>query len=302
MKIHNIKQVTESFLDNLIPGEEATLSTYQAYRRDMDLFRGFLQKNEKITDICKVDASAIYDFKKYLYNEKNYMRSTVDRKMFCLKSFFQYADVCNYIDENPMNKIKYKKQQRRMITNYLTEEELDIICDTPHKMYIYGYEMRQALIYTLRYIGARRETIIKLNWNDVRFYNSTITLTIGKQVKPEQLTIVMHKRLVETLMTYYRRARPRYGDPIFISATGNRLSNTGYTKIIQEIVQASGLKKDFAITGHIFRHSLITILVQKGYTIADIQRITGQKDPRTLYEYYFKTNDKRMEEAITSLN
>ncbi|MFA6942034.1 MAG: tyrosine-type recombinase/integrase, partial [Clostridiaceae bacterium] len=298
---NNMKNVINAFLDNLIPGEEATLSTYVAYREDLILFANFLKDYEKITDIRKISTAMIYDFRKYLYEKKGFLKSTVDRKIFCLRSFFKYLVDYDYLNKNPMNKFKHNKKARSPITDFLTENELDIICNTPRKMNIIGYEKEQALIYALRYTGGRRGTIRSLNWDDIHFFDSKITITIGKQVRPEKHPIPMHKRLRDALLVYYKRIKPNDNDPVFTSKTGNRISNTEYTKTLRKIIDASGVKKEFTITGHSFRSAFITLLVQKGWTLADIQALTFHKDAKTLYEYYFKTNQERMKASIAAL-
>jgi len=103
----------------------------------------------------------------------------------------------------------------------------------------------------------------------------------------------MNAPLYKVLNQLYMEKKPDPDDPVFISNKGNRLSNTAFNQMFQKYVKLSGLKKDFNITSHVFRHSFCTHLVKQGIPLIAIQRYTGHRDINSLNVYSHVSSEQK---------
>jgi len=139
----------------------------------------------------------------------------------------------------------------------------------------------QDMIECFLYTGARRHEIVKLHRKDIDFIKGIITLRDNKNDKTHRITI--HDKLRPVLVRLCDKKQGRIFD-----VTQNYVSNR-MTKFFKD----AGLS-DFYGT-HIFRYTVISLLICEGCTAEQVALTIGHATPETTMKIYAKihTNYKR---------
>lgn len=261
-------------------------ATIKAYRSDLGQFKTYINNNTSIRYINHIKVKEISSYREFLINVKKFKYKSIKRKMDCLSAFFNLLKNYEYIDNNPMIKMLKNINSRaneNQIPRFLTYEEINkIICATDNSNCV-NSSRDVAILCCMAYTGSRRSDTLSLNWSDVDFEKRTIHIHRSKTRNQDILP--MKQELFEALMNYYSLIRPEPDQPMFISKKGNRLSNTAFNQMFRKCVESSEIKKGFAITSHVFRHSFCTQLVQNGAQLTEIADFTGHRDLESLKVY-----------------
>ena len=73
-------------------------------------------------------------------------------------------------------------------------------------------------------------------------------------------------------------------DTVFISVSGQPLDVSSISKIIRETAKAAGLRKE--VWTHVFRHSAITRLLERGMALQDVATFAGHSNIQTTLKYF----------------
>ena len=114
-----MKKYEEEFLNYIYSVRNYSIKTRESYQKDLDLFIEFT--NNKI-DITYKD---IRKYLEYLYDKK-YAIKSIARHISSLKSFFNYLQSENIIDDNPTILVSSPKLEKK-IPNFLYYDELEIL-------------------------------------------------------------------------------------------------------------------------------------------------------------------------------
>ena len=81
---------------------------------------------------------------------------------------------------------------------------------------------------------------------------------------------------------------------VFINYNGNRMSRQGFFKILKELCNEAGIKKE--ISPHVLRHSFATHLLNNGADLRIIQELLGHENITTTEIYSHVSNEKIKED------
>lgn len=287
MKKITLKQAIEEFPIYLnIKG--ITKSSAKAYLGDLKIFKNFMKDNyPSVVYIDTIRNFHIISYRNFLVEKmenREYKKSTVDRKFDSIKVFFDYLEFYNYIKKNFVKNftfqrcrnITYSETKEINIPNYLDEEELKMIIDAVKKDRTANKLRDLAILELLRTTGCRRSSVLDLEWKDINFSKKEILI---KHQKTKNWSNVPLARSLEQALIDYKFSLTEHTPNVF------NIKKDAYNDLINKYVEKSGLKKDFKITGHTFRHSFITFLVKKDVPLDKIAKYTGHKDLRSLNIY-----------------
>ena len=286
------------FLNFLICNESRAKSTVVSYRTDLNQFYTFLKDRFRLTRVENITYQHILDFKDYLTRASNLKETSINRKIDCLKKFFNTLEKLGTISDNPIKFISGVRFDRTTHCNeYLTPEELAQVLDYTETLQGSTGRRDRLLIKTVAYLGIRRGDCLQLDWSNIDFINNTVHFICEKNSQAE--TQVLHPNLMEELISYYNFVLPNSLDtPIFLSNEGTRLSKTAFTRVFDLLSENCGVVKHFKITSKTFRHTLLTTLINvQGVDLLTAQRIAGHKDRRSI-EYYVDTTRRQRMNAI----
>jgi len=233
-----------------------------------------------------VASVTVNDIRNYLYNltKRGIKESTIESKIYCLKSFFGWLCGEGYITGNPTLKIKVPKKPNTLREG-LTVEELELArkaCKQPRD---------RALLEVLLSTGCRVSEIVGLKLTDIK--NNSIKV-LGKGNK-ERIVFLNAKAMM--YLKIYVKKRTDKSDYMFSSLRRNvntDMYDPIQVKAIEDAIGAIGTRSELHLYPHIFRHTFATMALNNGAKLEEVQDMLGHTDPKTT-RIYAKTSKESLQ-------
>ncbi len=264
------------YLEYLSEIKKFSPNTIKAYRQDIDQFLIFFKESH-----YDLSRDQIRDFLSSLYLTTS-NRSTVSRKIYAIRSFFQYLIRQGSTEKNPMDLVSIPKADKKL-PEILTEEEMIRFLDNlPGETII---EIRNKALFELFYAsGLRLSELTNLKMENINLAERMLRV-LGKGNK-ERL-VPFNRKTAEVLQEYLKVSSKEYknrGEHIFLNFRGRKISERGVEKIVKEVfkrINDSGKN----VYPHLFRHSFATHLLQRGVDLRMIQELLGHSNLATTEKY-----------------
>ncbi len=258
-------------------------NTVSAYGRDMGKFESFARKNKLV--LSQINRDILVDFLSSLYRQKLESR-TVARHLVTLRNFFRFAQMQEFIAEDPTVNLESPKI-RRSLPGYLRLEEVEKLLAQPDDKTPIGLRDR-TMLEVLYSSGLRVSELTSLRVMDLDRSVGCVRC-IGKGDK-ERL-VPVGKKALALVDRYLRDARPQLlgkrqasSCPVlFLNRRGGKLSRVGVWKILSAYGRQAGLR--VALTPHMLRHSFATHLLERGADLRSVQLMLGHSDISTTQIY-----------------
>lgn len=284
------KQV-HKFLEFLSGEKNASPHTLKNYAIDLREFSASVNKVE--TAVTYLD---IRGFLAYLKN-KNYSRSSIARKLACLRSFFKYLTRENVLKANPAAEIATPKREKKL-PNFLEQEEVTRLIEAPPKESWEG-KRDKAILETLYSSGLRVSELVGLNQDDLDIFSGLVRVR-GKGKK--ERIVPLGEMALQALQAYMQVRPPKDRDhgpkkPLFLNRSGGRLTDRSVRRMILKYGRRIALKKD--VSPHMLRHSFATHMLDRGADLRSVQELLGHENLSTT-QIYTHVTTKRLKEAYES--
>jgi len=147
--------------------------------------------------------------------------------------------------------------------------------------------------------GCRISEALGLEWRDLGLHGDATTLRIERQWYRGKLKAPKTEagaRTVDLPAGLARRLWDLGGDatgPIFHTRTGARLSDRNLARVLEAAAERASVP---GVTHHSFRHTHGSILLDEGWTVAEVAERLGHADPAiTARVYSHRMRDRRRE-------
>lgn len=257
----------------------------KAYTTDLNQFENWCGN-----DITWNSKQVLENYIKYLY-EKFKPRSA-KRKIACLKAFFHYLEVEEFITTNPFHKIKYKRREALVLPKSIPINTLSNLLnrayETLEKTDSSNYQRKNilrdiAVMELLFASGIRVGELCSLQKEDINVKNKIMKVK-GKGSKERYIQLT-NKSVLSILNEYQKLFRTEINDSgfYFINNRGKRLSEQSVRFMIDKYAKLSGV--EMHITPHMFRHTVATLLLEEDVDIRYIQELLGHSSITTTQIY-----------------
>lgn len=213
---------------------------------------------------------------------------TADNERRVFSSFFQWLIDEDYIEKNPMRKIKKVKTEKR-IKKPLTDEELERIrdsCKNPREL---------ALVEIFISTGMRVGELELLNRDDVDYMSNEITV-FGKGSKERVVYLNAKSKL---RLSQYLQTRTDKDQALFVGLQKphKRLGMGHIEKLIRELGHAAGIEK---VHPHRLRRTVATTAINRGMPIEQVSQLLGHESIKTttIYAIVNQRNVKASHEKV----
>jgi len=268
---------------------EISPQTVKSNRVDLDLFKNFICSQNLRT----IDGPAVIDFQYYLKKQRQNCGSSINRKIFTLRSYG------NFLKLHDLNSAQgYRKRP-----NALTPQQINLLFKAIDTHTILG--VRDYAVYALMYqLGLRVGEVHSLNLANLDIKNNKISV-IGKGKKPRTLHI--NDELIEILCQYLALRDQFYNSwltpslfvskkgnrlaILFVSKKGNRLAIRTMEDNLKKILLYVPFEVPFNISCHTLRHSMASHLNDNNVDILVIQSILGHSSTRSTEPYIHPSQD-----------
>ncbi len=275
-----MQEQVDGFLNYLRVERGLAENTVEAYGRDLEKFRRFLENNG-----WNFDAAGVIGVRKFLlWLEQQSLESrTVARQMVSLRMFFRYLRRENLVRTNPTENLESPRVWK-ILPKYLTLEETEKLLAQPSEDTPLGTRDR-AMIEMLYAAGLRVSELITLRVADMNAEAGYVR-TIGKGNK--QRIVPVGKIAIAAVEKYCAGARAklvgkRLSPYLFVNRRGGRLTRQGVWFLLSRHGKLAGIRKP--ITPHLLRHSFATHLLARGADLRSLQMMLGHSDISTTQIY-----------------
>jgi len=288
----SLARAIEGFASYVADERRYSPRTVEAYRRDLQRFAGFWEKEfanspAAKTPLPKVDTLAVRSYLAHLHRDRLANRSLA-RHLSTLRSFFRWACREGHLEKNPARGLpspRVPKTLPRAMTLGDTERLL-----SADEEEAFVPERERALFELLYATGLRVSEAAGLDLADVDFSSRLLRVT-GKGSR--ERIVPFGEAAAEALREYLpsrdalrHRADPgpgRGNEPVFVNARGGRLTPRSMARLLKRRLRAAGLPEE--ISPHALRHTFATHLLQAGADLRAIQELLGHASLSTTQKY-----------------
>jgi len=260
--------------------------TITNYERDLRHFAEFLELRH--ATIESTDHVLLRDFLNYLYAERRLGKSSVSRKLACLKTFFKFMVREGRLRTNPAELISSPRLPKKLPA-YLAEDETATIMEMPKGTSLIALRDR-AILELLYASGLRVSELVGLNEDEIDMQQEMVRV-LGKGNKER---IVPFGSFAARALQDYLNHKHDVGKvspgndgsiPAFLSVrkTPRRISARDVQRLVARM--RLGLKAGRKVTPHTLRHSFATHLLERGADLRSIQELLGHESLSTTQKY-----------------
>ncbi|MBN1880418.1 tyrosine recombinase [bacterium] len=281
------------FLTYLEIERNASLHTLRAYGHDLHELSDFLRRTNQgcaggdHPDVTAVDRFAIQSYLSFLHTHRQ-ARTTIERKIASIRSFFRFLKARKRIDSNPSISIPLPKKQRKL-PGYLTTGEAETLLDMPAAGSLSMKLLRDFAMAELMYgTGMRVSELVGLNLDAIDPIEGEVRI-MGKGGK--ERIVPMTRTASDRIEAYLQARRMERNDnaragrpgPLFINLRGTRISVRSVHRLMKCLGINAGLSK--RVHPHELRHSFATHLLDSGADLRSIQELLGHANLTTTQKY-----------------
>jgi integrase/recombinase XerD len=250
----------EDFYDGLYARHGFCKVTVEGYKRTLS----------KILRDLGAEKPTARQIEKYIaeMHKKGYSYSHLRNTIIVLERYSKFL-------KRPIKLARPRKPQS-IIKEVLTEAEIVRILAATKNI------REKAILSILAYTGIRNKELCLLRVEDIDFENSIIKVVGGKFNKDRIVNI--QRDGLRTVGDYLGEYKRDSKDWLFTTLT-RRSQYTGWTlrKLVKVVSGRARIRK--RVYPHLFRHSIASLLVQKGANLMTIMSLLGHKNYATTLIY-----------------
>lgn len=297
-----INQASIEFVKGYFSTHERSEKTKTAYLSDISQFQEFVGND---LGLVLISGNHIERWAAEL-REKGYAPASIRRKIVVLKVFCSYWVRNGAMRESPFWRVKISYGRIEQLPRALTEVEMKrllIQAKQDHSITKnkkneikkslnqmpkasardYRFLRNLTLLELLFATGMRVGEVSSIDIKD--FFLEEALFKIKGKGGRERLAFIVDEITLQILREYLEtRMKIETESPaLFLNAAGNRLSTQGIAKIITQLREDGGIKRN--VTPHMLRHTVATLLLRNGVDIRVVQEFLGHASIATTQRY-----------------
>lgn len=290
-----MQQAIESFLRYLRIERNSSELTLKSYSEDLEsLLVYFTEEVGGVPDPADVAVGTLRGYVTYLH-DCQYARSTIARRLACLRSFFKYCQREGLVASNPAKALRTPRAGRKL-PHFLTAEQVAKLLETPPANEPAGLRDR-AMLETMYSGGLRVAELVSLNvesWDR----DANVLRVIGKGRKERIAPVGSYAAKALSNWLEVREPCDNAGADdaaaLFLNKFGRRLTTRSVGRMLSKHIQIAGLEQ--ITTPHTLRHSFATHLLDGGADLRSVQELLGHKSLTTT-QIYTHVSTRRLRET-----
>jgi integrase/recombinase XerC len=280
-------EAVRAFLTFLDVERGASRETLRNYASDLRQFVSFVTAGAsgiRSLDPAAIQSDSVRAYLQWL-DRKREKRTSLARKLACLRSFFRYLQREGVVRRNPADDVRSPKQPK-LLPRVLTKDEAQALMEFPSTTT--GLSLRdRAILETLYSTGARVSEVVGINLEDLGTKEGLVRLR-GKGRK--ERVVPIGGVAVEAIRQYrvWLNATPNIQHShlnktaLFRNNRGGRLTARSVARIVARYSRAL---PGGPVSPHTLRHSFATHLLDEGADLRAIQEMLGHASLSTTQKY-----------------
>ncbi|MBW7888093.1 MAG: site-specific tyrosine recombinase XerD [Bacteroidetes bacterium] len=278
---------TEPFFRFLLLEKSLAVNTLEAYRRDIERYKKFLeslgiQYFSAVTD--EHAAAYVHELRSLGLAPRS-----VARNISALKGLHKFLLGEKLSAADPTQNLELPKLGRHL-PDVLSIEEMNEILEAANPMKEFAKKSvwrDRAVLETLYATGMRVSELTGLKQSNI-YADQQLVRVFGKGSKERLIPIGAYA--LQWIDNYKQHLRnelaaksKKTNDAVFLNMRGTPISRVSVWQIVTDYTRAAGIKKE--IHPHIFRHSFATHLLEGGADLRAVQEMLGHADISTTQIY-----------------
>ena len=236
-----MKELIGTFLDYLAVERGLSKNTVVSYRKDLELFTGFLERR-RIDSLSRAKREDIADF---MADQKDHgiSANSIARRLQAVKGFYRFLVRERILKNDPTSLMDSPKLWKK-IPESLSMNEVEVLLAQPDVRKSLGCRDK-AILETMYATGMRASEVVGLKADGVNL-DVGFLRCIGKGSK--ERIIPLGKKAQTAIKRYSEAIRPKLvktqgSDFLFLSRFGRRISRQMLWKIVQKYASSARIKK-----------------------------------------------------------
>lgn len=293
-----MRTAIESFIEYLRVERNASDLTIKSYEEDLIALVLYFEETEgRAVEISEVTTLELRRFIAEL-QQAGYAKSTISRKLACLRSFFRFAVREGWVEANIAKPLRNPRAGRKL-PHFLSAEEIARLLDSPSSKTSSGLRDR-AILETMYSAGLRVSELVGLSIENIDFESGLVRVRgKGRKERLSPLGSYAQKALKKYLAKREPSPKGTKDDvsAVFLNRFGNRLTSRSVGRMLEKHLKQCGL--DQRTSPHTLRHSFATHLLDRGADIRSVQELLGHKSLITT-QIYTHVSTARLREVYES--
>jgi integrase len=286
-KVHTFKEL----MDVYIATSDIADATRYKLNKFVQEFEAFLIAQGVGHDVSGIKEEVV---NAYLRQKKQtHKPSTVNFDITYLRQTLKKGVALGWIKSNPMAGYPYMKREGH-IKELPTKEEVEHI--------LRWFRSNELLFYPWVYFeitrGWRRDELRLMKVGDVDlsaallYVRHTKTGVERKERLQEEDCLVLNEHFIHLKAAKLYKA----SGYLFPSKTGGLICKNTLLRKVKQAAKAVGITKN--ITNHLFRHYVVTIILDNTANVAVVKAITGHRDDKTIMRHYAHATPENVKRGL----
>ena len=317
-----------------------TIAFYMSMSADI---KKYLEEHKPGIKLSAFDKTDVIDYLSYLQNDaltkRNtpYGATTIQHHFSTMRNILEFAVYIDFIADNPCKKIRQedRPQREQKEIDFLDEEEavrfLAALDSDEEKAYWEKYHgshlLWKLMVNTLITTGLRRGELVGLQWGDIDFKKSILTISRNITIDTSNKESTDPEKKIHIGTTKGKRTRKapvsKYVLDLFaayreeqqltfkaiIPLTGYVFCNasnpalplypTELTRMMRKFIKRHKLPD---VSPHDLRHTAGYLAIESGANVKELQALLGHKDPALSLKFYVGTTEKAQRKTADGID
>lgn len=290
-----LENLVDEFLTYLKVGNHYSAHTLESYGLDLRQFLQFLEE-ERLNRPEDIDHLVLRRYLAYL-KESALAKTSIARKIACLRTFFKFLCKQDYLKENPTLGVATPRREKRL-PEFMYPEEINALLTMPDLSTELGIR-DQAILELLYSSGLRLQEVVNLKLEDLDLSRGYLRV-MGKGSKERLVPLGGVAQRI--LLRYLKEVRPnlvkkntsyhlQFQNNVFLNYQGTVLRGRSIQRMVAKYLKKLVILKR-KITPHTFRHTFATHLLENGADLRVVQELLGHVDISTTQIYTHVTKER----------
>ena len=303
------KTIMDRWMRELKISQGRSENTISSYVSDVNRFKDYILKKKSSDNfdnvLGEIDYMDVEDYKFYLIEDLGFQKSTVNRNINSLKSFFGYTK--RYIGKNPCEELKTMNNVSTKKKDLITKEQvLKLLEETEkkegHQTYFdYISKRNKFLISLLATSGLRIQELLTIKKEKIIDFGDYARVAIdiheGKTKLNKNIVIcgITYDYYKEYLEEYNKKFSYNNDSYLILSGTGNKVATKDVNKLLKKLGERISMQENLSC--HCFRMFANHQLIGLGANDVIRNKIMGWSDNSVASNNYWDDNSKQADEA-----
>ncbi len=300
LKDETFFRLLRSFLTVYLPQQRmCSANTVKSCREAFNLLFSFLEMRKSIAlfDVSfeLLDAPVIQEFLTWLETERHCAASTINQRLACIRSFFNYAGKMEFSlleHQNELRKISLKKSAASQSVEFLSENALKSVLEAPDVKIPKGFRdmFHMILLYDT---GARNQELLDLRLKDIDLAPKRGMIRVTGKGNKQRLIPIMEKTVehCKKYLNIFHRSEPDSNQYLLYTIRQGEKRQMSADNVARFLNHYGGLAKAKCsevpdkIHPHLFRHTRAMHLYRGGMPLALLSEWLGHAQFETTLIY-----------------